>query len=435
MTDTLVPRTIGGGAGAAGEPPEPERPHDALDPIDAFAADEPETIRSTRALLPEDWGLMAGCAAAAIAFQWVLFYRLLPIEGPVGFWFVTWVTFLLIYRFAVRRIHGKLAATDRVVAAALSSSAVALFTILLLIVGYVVVQGAQGITAAFFTQTLEDVGPLDPETKGGALHAILGTLQQLTLTVMLAVPLGIVTAVFLNEVGGRLSRPVRTLVDAMSGVPSIVAGLFIFTALILSLGWGFSGFAAALSLAVLMLPTVTRTCEVVLRLVPGGLREAALALGAPRWRVVLQVVLPTARSGVSTSVILGMARAVGETAPLILTAFGLAAINNNPFSGPQASLPLYIWQLVRNSDAGQVRRAWAGALALLVLVLILFTLARWLGRPRKAAPSAPVIDRSTLAALDPAFDLRSAADRQGDEADLPPPPDLPSATPQEPRPS
>lgn len=371
--------------------------------IEDFSPDD-EIPRAPRTMLPDDWGMLAGSALAAVGLMWTLFFRLLPIHGTVGMWFVTWLLFLAIYRYVVRQVHGPLAATDRLVAAVLSSVALVLFAILLLIIGYVVVKGIGGITAAFFTQTLEKVGPLDPESKGGALHAILGTLMQLGLTVVIAVPLGITTAVFLNEVGGRMARPVRTLVDAMSGVPSIVAGLFIYSAVILTLGWGFSGFAASLALAVLMLPTVTRTTEVVLRLVPGGLREAALALGAPRWRVVLQVVLPTARSGVSTAVILGMARAVGETAPLILTAFGVATINNNVFSGPQSDLPLYVWQLVRNADGGQVQRAWAGALALIVIVLVLFTLARVLGRQRRTRRGGPEDVISSLAGFDAAFD-------------------------------
>lgn len=371
--------------------------------IEQFSPDD-EIPRAPRTMLPDDWGMMAGSALAAIGLMWVLFLRLLPVHGTVGTAFLTWLVFLAIYRYVVRQVHGPLAATDRLVAAVLSSVAIILFALLVLIVGYVIVKGIGGITAAFFTQTMEKVGPLDPESKGGALHAILGTLMQLTMTVIIAVPLGITTAVFLNEVGGRWTRPVRTLVDAMSGVPSIVAGLFIFSALILSLGWGFSGFAASLSLAVLMLPTVTRTTEVVLRLVPGGLREAALALGAPRWRVVLQVVLPTARSGVSTAVILGMARAVGETAPLILTALGTSLINNNPFQGPQSSLPLFIWQLIRSSDGGQQQRAWAGALALIVLVLVLFTLARVLGRQRRVRTGGPELGIDSLAGMDAAFD-------------------------------
>lgn len=361
-------------------PPPSVRPQQIDDLV--TVSDDP---RRPTEMQGNDWAVLVGAAAAATSLMWVVFYRLLPLEGPLGFWVLSWLTFVVIYGQVVRTTHGQLAAIDRVIAVVLSSIAAVLLAVLVVIIGFVVVKGIPGMNAAFFTQTLEGVGPLDPESKGGALHAIVGTLQQLGLTVVISVPLGLATAVFLNEVGGRMARPVRTLVDAMSGVPSIVAGLFIYSSFVEA--FGFSGFAASLALAVLMLPTVTRTTEEVLRLVPDGLREAALAMGAPRWRVVLQVVLPTARSGVSTSVILGMARAVGETAPLILTAFGALTMNANPFSGPQSSLPTYIFQLVRGSDPGQERRAWAGSLALIMLVLGLFTIARALGRSASARPS------------------------------------------------
>lgn len=200
---------------------------------------EEDTPRQPQTMLPEDWWAIGGSLLAALSFTWLVFYRLLPVEGPVGFWFVTWLTFVVIYWFTVRTNAGRLAAADRVVAVVLSSSAVGLFTILVLIIGYVIVKGLPGITPAFFTQTLETVGPLDPESKGGALHAFVGTLEQLALTVAISVPLGVTTAVFLNEVGGRMARPVRTIVDAMSGVPSIVAGLFIYTSLVRAAGWRF----------------------------------------------------------------------------------------------------------------------------------------------------------------------------------------------------
>ena len=173
----------------------------------------------------------------------------------------------------------------------------------------------------------------------------------------------------------------------MSGVPSIVAGLFIYAVWIVQFGHGFSGFAASLALAVLMLPTITRTAEEVLRLVPDGLREASLALGAPEWRTTMRVVLPTARSGLITAVILGVARAVGETAPLIMTSFGATTMNVNPFDGAQASLPLSVYQLVSNPFASQQERAYAGAFILILTVLALFTLARLLGRKRKPRTS------------------------------------------------
>ena len=196
-------------------------------------------------------------------------------------------------------------------------------------------------------------------------------------------PLGITTAVFLNEIGGRLRRPVRMFVDAMSGVPSIVAGLFIYAIVVLR--FGYSGFAAALALSVIMLPTITRTSEEVLRLVPGGLREASLAMGATEWRTTWTVVLPTARSGLVTAVLLGVARAVGDTAALIATAGGFDSMNSNPFHGQQDSLPLFIYKQVRlGLLSSQTQRAWTGALVLLLIVLFLFTAARMLSRPKSA---------------------------------------------------
>jgi phosphate transport system permease protein len=165
----------------------------------------------------------------------------------------------------------------------------------------------------------------------------------------------------------------------MSGVPTIVAGLFIFAMWDVGLGQGFSGFAAALAISVTMLPTVTRTSEEVLRLVPGGLREASFALGAPEWRTVRGVVLPTARAGLATAVILGVARGIGETAPLIMTSLGSQVMNANPFSGAQDSLPLFVYRQYGVSIPAVQQRAWTGALVLLVLILALFVTARWLG--------------------------------------------------------
>src|SRR5207244_746388 len=160
-------------------------------------------------------------------------------------------------------------------------------------------------------------------------------------------------------------RPVRIFVDAMSGVPTIVAGLFIFAFWIVGLGHGFSGFAATLAISVSMLPTITRTAEEVLRLVPDGLREASYALGSGEWRTTKGVVLPTAKSGLVTAVILGVARAIGETAPLIMTAFGSSIMNANPFSGAQDSLPLFVFRQIRQPEVALQQRAWAGALVLI----------------------------------------------------------------------
>jgi phosphate transport system permease protein len=211
------------------------------------------------------------------------------------------------------------------------------------------------------------------------LHALVGSLEQMAIASAIAVPLGVLAALFLVEVGGRLARPVRIIVEAMTALPEIIAGLFIYAFVVLTLGQQQCGFAAALALTVMMIPIVTRASEVILRLVPGGLREASYALGASQVRTVFGVVLPTARSGLTTAVILAMARAIGETSPPLLTAGFTSGMNANPFSGPQASLPLFIYSYVKFPQPAMVVRAFGAALALLLMVLFLFTLARVIG--------------------------------------------------------
>jgi phosphate transport system permease protein len=251
---------------------------------------------------------------------------------------------------------------------------------LVLIISFVAYKGFAVITPHFFTQTAQFCGQLDAATCGGVAHGIVGTLEQVGIATAISVPLAVLSAVFLNEIGGPLARPVRLFVDAMSGVPSIVAGLFIYAVWVVGLHRGFSGLAASLALAILMLPTITRTSEVVLRLVPDGLREGSLALGGTEWRTVWQVVLPTARSGLITAVILGVARAVGETAPLLLTAFGSSVLNADPIHGPQEALPHYVYEYIHfNPGTGPYQRAWAAAAVLTGIVLGLFTIARVIG--------------------------------------------------------
>ena len=262
------------------------------------------------------------------------------------------------------------------------AAAALVITALVLILVFVVQRGSHALTGHFFTQTLAAVGPLDPAKAGGAANALVGSLEQVAIATALTVPLGVMTAVYLNEVGGRASNVVRFFVDAMSGIPSIVAGLFVFTVWVVDLHKGFSGIAAAFALGILMLPTVTRTCEEVLKLVPGGLREASAALAAPEWKTAFLVVLPAARAGLVTAVILGVARVAGETAPLLLTAFGNSATNANPLHGAQSSLPLFVYQQVRSPVHAQIDRAWVGALVLLVTVLIFFVAARLVSAPR-----------------------------------------------------
>ena len=348
-------------------------------PSPARGGTPPVPVRP-RALHLQDVGIVVGCAGSALALTWLLYERLAPFSGGAGFVIMWFVLFIATYWVVIRDLEGRFIATDKSIALLIGSVAIGLMIPLMLIVGYVIFKGVKYLNLAFFTQTQAAVGPDSPPSQGGAAHAIVGTLQQVGLAMLLSVPLGIGCAVYMNEVGGRMVRPVRLFVDAMSGVPSIVAGLFIFTVWVLGLGQGFSGFAGALALTVLMLPTITRTSEEVLRLVPDGLREASLAVGATQWRTTWNVVLPTARSGLVTAVILGVARAIGETAPLIMTVFGAQLMNWNPFAGAQQSLPLFVYNAYVLNTSSEVARAWTGALVLILIVLLLFLIARAVGR-------------------------------------------------------
>ncbi|HTL22443.1 MAG TPA: phosphate ABC transporter permease PstA [Mycobacteriales bacterium] len=247
------------------------------------------------------------------------------------------------------------------------------------VVALVVEKGSARFGVGFLTHSMRGVGARD--TTGGAYHAILGTLEQVGIASLIAIPVGLLAAIYVVEHGrGPLVPAVRFVTDVMTGVPSIVAGLFVFTFWVLALGQGFSGLAAALALAILMLPTVVRTTEVVLGLVPDSLREASLALGVPRWKTVLRVVLPTAMSGITTGIVLAIARVTGETAPLLLTALNFDSINTNPFKGQQAGLPTFVFAQAGQPGRAALDRAWAGALTLLLLVLLLNLLARLIAR-------------------------------------------------------
>ena len=331
---------------------------------------------------------MLGCSfASALSLCWLVFARLTEGTGWFGFVLCTFVAFLVIYYAVNVDMHGRLVATDRVVSTVVTSASLVLLIPLVWLVGYVVVRGLPALRPGFFVHDQNGITPILPATAGGGSHAIVGTIEQVGLALLWSLPLGLLTAVFLNESRSKWRRPVRIFVDAMSGLPSVVAGLFIFAVLILPYAksnplFSFNGFMASLALAMIMLPTITQTVTVVLRLVPDGLREASLALGSSRARTVWSVVLPTARTGMTTAVVLGIARAVGETAPLLFTAFGYDLMNANPVDGAQESLPLFVFRNVRKPDASAVDRGFAGALVLMVLVLTLFVLARYIGRDR-----------------------------------------------------
>jgi len=325
------------------------------------------------------WSLV-GSAAGAVGLVWVLYERVLPLSGALGFWLCCYGMFLALYAIVGLTQWAPKDVLDRLVAVVLASVGLLVLAVVLDQIGYTTFRGSTALHHVnFFTQTMALTGPLDPLTSGGMVHALVGSLEQMALATAFSVPLGVLAALFLVEVGGIMSRPVRTIVEAMTALPEIIAGLFIYAFVILSLGVQASGLAASLALTVMMIPIVTRASEVILRLVPGGLREASYALGASQARTVWNVVLPTARSGLSTAVVLGMARAVGETSPVLLTAGFTKELNTDPFNQPQTSLPLYIWNYVRYPQPAMVSRAFGAGLALMIMVLVLFAVARLIG--------------------------------------------------------
>jgi phosphate transport system permease protein len=360
-TTTSIPEASGPDLAAAPRPPE-------------------RRIRLSAATADEIYPVI-GAAGGAIALVWLLYERVLPFTGALGFWLCCYGVFLTLYAATTAMRYGRRDVVDRLAAVAAASAALFALAVIAEQIGYITYRGWPAVTHLnFWTQTMAVTGELQPLTSGGVLHGMVGSLEQLSIATLLSVPLGITAAVFLAEVGGALAHPVRVIVTAMTALPEIVAGLFIYATVILGFGTRQDGFAASLALAVMMLPIVTRASEVMLRLVPNSLREASYALGASQWRTVWNVVLPTARSGLTTVSVLGMARAVGETAPLLFTAGLTNFLNANPFNGPQSGMPLLIWAFIRiTPTANMIERGFGAGLALLIMVLILFTAARVLG--------------------------------------------------------
>lgn len=324
-----------------------------------------------------------GSALAAWAVTWMVFQGLLPVEGTVGLAVLWLLTFMLFYGVVGLVSHPSTVVTDRLAAAAVHAGAALVGGALVTVIAYTVGRGMDALRHTnFYVEDMSEAGPITPLDTGGALHAMAGTLTEVLIAIAITLPLGVATAVFMTEVGGRYGRLVRTVVEAMTALPSIVAGLFIYTVLQVTLGFPRSGLAAALAISVMMLPIIARAADVVLRVVPGGLREASLALGASQWQTVWRVVLPTARPGLATALILGVARGVGETSPVLLTSGASNFLNPDPLHNSMNSLPLYVYSLVRSGEPLYISRAFGGAALLLVLVLALFVTARLIAARR-----------------------------------------------------
>jgi phosphate transport system permease protein len=315
--------------------------------------------------------------ALSIAFSYA-FVEVTPMKGKLAYTFILFISYAVITGVYSLINRGTAAAKDSVVKTLVAIGAVATVIPIASILFTVISKGLPGIHLSLFTTDMSLASPTDPIANGGVLHAITGTLTMVVLALIMSVPIGILTALYLTEIKGIFAGPIKFLVQAMSGVPSIVAGLFILSAVLFPITKSYSALMGALALTILMIPTIARTAEEVLLLIPNDLREAGTALGGTQWRTVAMIVLPAARSGLMTAIILGIARIAGETAPLILLTGGGDRVNSNPFNGPVGSLPYYIWKSFAAGSPEAQTRAWAGLLVLMLMVLFLFTAARTL---------------------------------------------------------
>lgn len=319
-------------------------------------------------------GLIVAGAVALGALSWLA-------EGTSPNWARWIVVSLLAYCVTVyvvaRLVEGRRHAADRLATAVVTSAFCVVLLPLVSVVWTVVERGWARMDTGFFTDTMR----IQIGDQGGAWHAIVGTLVVTGLTTLMSVPFGLLTAIYLVEYGtGRLARAITAMVDVMTGIPSVVAGLFAYALFVIWQGPGArSGFSGAVALTVLMTPVVIRSAEEMLRLVPNELREASYALGVPKWKTIVRVVLPTAIGGIVTGVTLAIARVIGETAPLLVTAGLAQGTNLNPFSGRMTTLPVFTYYSYAQPGVPPqygYDRAWAAALTLMVIVAVLFTLAR-----------------------------------------------------------
>jgi len=314
----------------------------------------------------------------ALALSVVLLFTT-GLNGKLGLFIAFFISFTVVSFIAEFRRAGRPAGQDSLLTS-VSRFAITLAVIpIISILATVVVKGWRGLHWGLFTQDMSQATVNDPIQNGGMLAAIVGTLIMVSLALVFTLPISILTALYLTEIKGKFTKPIRFLVQAMSGVPSIVAGLFILSSIIYPITGERTGLMGALALAILMIPTVARTAEEVLLLIPNDLREAGLALGATQWRTVAMVVVPAVKSGLVTAIILGIARVIGETAPILLVTGGGESTNYNPVSGPMGSIPYYVWKsFLLGGTEESSQRTWAGLLVLILWVLLLFTIARYI---------------------------------------------------------
>lgn len=315
--------------------------------------------------------LLIDASDASAGFNWA---------GALFFGTVLFIVLIFALSFFV---EGMRKAKDRLVTALVSAAFVVALLPLISLIGTTVVNGLPAfLTPTFFTESQRNV----VGAGGGALHAIVGTLLITGVAALISVPIGLLAAIYLTEYGrGRLAQGITFFVDVMTGIPSIVAGLFAFALFSLIFndpGIRF-GFGGSVALSVLMIPVVVRSSEEMLKLVPNELREAAFALGVPKWLTVVKVVLPTALAGIVTGIMISIARVIGETAPLLIISGFTASMNYNLFSERMMTLPVFVYTQYANQGAdaqAYIDRAWAGALTLILIVMLLNGLARLIAR-------------------------------------------------------
>ena len=338
------------------------------------------TVVPTRpwAASPKDRAITALSVGLSVLTT-VLIVALTPMKGKLAYFFLFFITWFAIDSIFVGRKAGSKGVKDSLAAKVTLFGGVIVSMAVFSILWATISNGVKGLNLAFVTQNMREASLFDPIGKGGILHAILGTLMLIVIAIIFSVPMGILTALYLTEIKGRAAGLIQFLVQAMSGVPSVVAGLFIYAAIILNTPLRSSAFLGGLALTILMVPTVTRTAQEVLNLVPRDLREAGLAMGATQWKTVALVVVPAARSGLITATILGVARIAGETAPLLFTVGVFDSYNFNPFKGDSGTIPTVVWAGLMGGTPESIQRAWSAILVLLVVVLIMFVAARAFG--------------------------------------------------------
>lgn len=317
--------------------------------------------------------IVAAMAVALGALAWLLG------TGPVTGLVIAAAAYLLVLPLWSAVVENRRAATDRLVTGLVWAAFGAALVPLLWLVWMVLDRGLSTINPQFLTYSMRSV---IGDEQGGLYHALMGTLVITGIATLISVPVGVFAAIYLIEYGRgtRMSRAITFLVDVMTGIPSIVAGLFAFALFALVLGPGRFGLAGGVALTLLMIPTVVRSTEEMLKLVPDDLREAAYALGVPKWRTIAKVVLPTSVAGIVTGVVLAISRVIGETAPLLVAAGFTNNLNLNPADGSMMTLPVFIYTQYTQSTEKGFAYAWGGALVLIAIVMVLNLAARLVGK-------------------------------------------------------